>query len=208
MAAGVSPTTLAAVELNQVEPSLQVIARLASALGLRLSVRLYPGTGPLIRDHLQALMIQGLLTVLHERWTPRPEVAVYQPVRGVIDLVLSTAGGVIVACEAQSELRRLEQQVRWSQAKADALGAGTAHGEPASRIVGRLLLLRSTTRSRAIVTQHGQLIEAAYPARSVDAYAALTGLAPWPGDALLWCRIEAGTALLLQHPPRGVKVGR
>ena len=208
-AAGVSPTTLAAIEQDRVEPSLQVVARVATVLGLRLSVRLYPGTGPLIRDHLQALLIRALLSVLHERWTPRPEVAVYQPVRGVIDLVLSALRGNHIACEAHSELRRLELQVRWSQAEADALAAGTAGGEETTPgTVGRLLLLRSTSRTRAIVAQHGGLLAATYHSRSADAYAALTGEAPWPGDALLWCRIEGGSATLLEHPPRGIRVGR
>ena len=202
-AAGVSATTVGAIEREEAEPSLQIVARVAAVLGLRLSVRLYPGTGPLIRDHLQARMLGALIGITHERWVPRPEVPVHRPVRGVIDLVLDADDEPLVACEAHSELRRLEQQARWSRAKADALHASTAPRE-----VGRLLLLRSTVRTRAIVAQHPDYLAAAYPARAADAYASLAGEAPWPGDTLLWCRVEGTQATILERPPRGVTVGR
>jgi hypothetical protein len=118
--------------------------------------------------------------------------------------VLDALDEPLVATEAHSELRRLEQQVRWARMKADALHM--AH--EGRRSVGRLLLLRSTTRNRAIVSQHTELVAAAYPARVVDAYAALTGKAPWPGDTLIWCRLEGADASVLDRPPRGISVGR
>ena len=207
-AAGVSASTLRAIEQDDVEPSLQVLARLATVLGMSLSVRLYPGTGPLIRDHIQAAMIEALLEILHERWRPRPEVAVFRPVRGVIDLVLDATTEPLVACEAQSDLRRIEQQVRWSRTKADALQErprGRVGRQPDGRLTRRPapappLQLRErglSWRSTA------ELLRAAYPARARDAYAALTGESPWPGDALLWCRVEDGQATVLDRPPRG-----
>ena len=122
-AAGVSSATLSALELGRHDPSTEVLARVGAALGLDLSVRFYSGTGPLVRDHLQAAMIEALLGTLHERWRPSPEVWVTRPVRGVIDLVLEPTNSdePLLAVEAQSELRRLEQQLRWSGVKADAL---------------------------------------------------------------------------------------
>jgi hypothetical protein len=181
------------------------------ALGLSFSVRLYPGTGPLIRDHIQAAMIGALLTILHERWRPTPEVPVYRPVRGVIDLVLDDlVSATTVACEAQSELRRMEQQLRWSRAKADPLqDAREASGvEAVERSIGRLMLLRSSARTRAAVAEHASVVAAAYPARTTDAFAALARQAPWPGDALLWCRLERGDTEVMDRPPRGIRVGR
>jgi transcriptional regulator with XRE-family HTH domain len=228
VASGVTKSRLHDIEAGACQPRWETIGRISSVLGLRLSVALYPGTGPLIRDHIQASMLGALLASLDPRWRARPEVPVYQPVRGVIDLVLDDPGACLaVACEAHSELRRIEQQIRWARAKAGALGAlgaldGLApsigsgalragHGghptEPGRR-VSRLLLLRSTARSRAVVAQHGELIEAAYPACASEAHAALTGGTPWPGDALLWCRVEGEHASLLDRPPRGVSVGR
>ena len=207
-ASGVSASTLRAIEHDEVEPSLQVLARLATALGMSLGVRLFPGGGPLIRDHVQAAMIEALLSVLHPRWRPRPEVPVHRPVRGVIDIVLETDREPIVACEAYSELRRLEQQVRWSRVKADALEAVRDPAQASARAIGRLLLLRSTQRTRHAVDGYARFMAAAYPARARDAFAALSGEASWPGDAIVWCRVEGGSAEVLEHPPRGIAVGR
>jgi hypothetical protein len=181
-----------------------------------LSVRLYPGTGPLIRDHIQAAMIEALLDVLDERWRVAPEVWVHRPTRGVIDLVLEAgaepleagaepleAGAEpLIACEVQSELRRLEQQLRWSNAKADALG------QARGRSVSRLLLLRSTRRTRAIVGEFAATIQASVPANTTEAFTALAGRRPWPGPAIVWCDVTRSGTHVLPDPPRGVVVGR
>lgn len=207
-ASGVSVSTLRALERDEVEPSLQVVARLATALGMSLGVRLFPGGGPLIRDHLQAAMIEGLLSILHARWRPRLEVPVYRPVRGLIDIVLEADQEPFVATEAYSELRRLEQQVRWSRVKADALEAGLDPALASARSIGRMLLLRSSQRTRKAVDGYAHIMAAAYPARARDAFASLSGEARWPGDAIVWCRVESGVGTVLQHPPRGITVGR
>jgi transcriptional regulator with XRE-family HTH domain len=201
-AAGVSKSHVHAIETGLCEPKLETAARVGGALGLDLSVRFYPGTGPLVRDHLQAAMVEALLNVLHERWRRSLEVAVYQPVRGVIDLMLETEGEPLVACEAQSELRRLEQQLRWSRTKADALAE--ARGRP----VSSLLLLRSTRRNRAVVSEFAATVRAAFPASTSSALGSLSGASAWPGGAVLWCEIEQGQARVLARPPRNVAVGR
>jgi transcriptional regulator with XRE-family HTH domain len=113
--AEISHATLLGVERGTHDPSTEVLARVAAALGMDLAVRLYPGTGPLVRDHLQAAMIEALLGILHPRWRPTPEVWVTRPMKGVIDLVLEAtdaSDAPRIAVEAQSELRRMEQQVR------------------------------------------------------------------------------------------------
>ena len=115
LAAGISPSTQAAIETGTRSPSIEVLARVADALGARLGVRLFPGTGPRLFDHLQAGMLTALAQELHSRWDRRLEVAVYGQARGVIDLVLEDAGEpVVVACEAQSQLRRLFSAVAWA----------------------------------------------------------------------------------------------
>lgn len=197
-----SRSHLHAIETGATQARLEVLARAGAALGMDLSVRLYPNTGPLVRDHIQAAMIEALLRVLDERWQPSPEVAVYRPVRGVVDLLLDANTEPLVATEAQSELRRLEQQLRWSQAKADALAAVRARG------TSRLLLLRSTRATRTVVSAFEQTVRAVYPARSEDAYAALTNDHAWPGAAVLWCDIAQGRAHIRARPPRGISVGR
>ena len=90
-------------------------------------------------------MSEALIDILHPRWSPHPEVPVYRPVRGVIDLVLADpAARQVVASELQSQLRRIEQQIRWSVQKADALAA-LAEFEGAR--VSRLLVVRNTAAS-------------------------------------------------------------
>lgn len=184
------------------DPTTEVLARISAALGMDLSVRLFPGTGPLIRDHIQSSMVSMLVSMLADRWRPSLEVAVYKPVRGVIDVVLESEEPPLVACESQSELRRLEQHIRWSQAKAAALS------EARGTSVARLLLLRSTTRTRAIVSEHAALIAVAFPGRHAAAMAALTSDAPWPGDSIVWCTVAAGATTLLPSPPSGIPIGR
>jgi transcriptional regulator with XRE-family HTH domain len=209
-ACGLTKSHVHAVESARIEPGWEALSRIATVLGGELGVRYYQGTGPLIRDHIQTAMIGALLAILHERWRPRPEVAVHRPVRGVIDLVLDDmAGAVCLACEAQSELRRLEQQIRWAGAKADALRASRDGGRGvAERRVSRVLLLRSTQSTRAVVAEYADLLAAAYSARATDAYRALTSEASWPGDALLWCHVVGDQATVLDRSPRGIRVGR
>jgi transcriptional regulator with XRE-family HTH domain len=218
--AGIAGSTLGDIEAGRAVPSLEVLARVAAALGATLDLRLHPGTGPLVRDHLQSAMLEALLRRLDRRWRRRLEVAVYRPVRGVIDAVLEDPSEpVLVATEAQSELRRIEQQVRWSQAKADALAASHATtqvrpgpaadpgGGPAAP-VSRLLLLRSTRATRAVAHEYADLLAVSYPARHADLVAALTGSAPWPGSGIVWCVVEGGRGRLLDRPPRGITLGR
>lgn len=178
-AAGVSNATLSALERGTHDPTTEVLARVGAALGMDLSVRLYPGTGPLLRDHSQAAMIEALLRIRHVRWHPSLEVWVTRPLKGVIDLVLESAdpSDPLVTTEAQSELRRLEQQIRWTHAKSEALAE--AHGRTASP----LLLVRNTRAMRTVVAENTATLRTAYPARAADAFAALTGAAPWPGAA-------------------------
>lgn len=228
-AAGVAPSTLASIEAGAHSPTIEVLARVAATLGSSLAVRCYAGTGPRIVDHLQASMLQAMVADLHPRWRRRAEVAVYRPVRGVIDMVLEATHGIdVVSCEAQSQLRRLEQQVRWATMKADALeelittrlrhrdarpeaqgSSAPEIGPPRSPVrVSRLLLLRSTRANRHVVREFADLLATAYPARHEDLVASLTGDAPWPGHGLVWCSVEGGRAWLHARPPRGITVGR
>ena len=185
--AGVSPSLLSRLEAGECRPTLETYARIAAALGADLAARVYPQTGPRIRDRHQARMAEVLIGSLHPRWQVTPEVAVRSPVRGWIDLALHDPGAqLVVAGELESELRRLEQLIRWSAQKADAIGAGS-----------RLLVVRWTRHNRAAVEAARRLLREAYPADPRDALDALTGTATWPGPALVWARIDRGRADLV-----------
>lgn len=207
-ATGLDTSHLARVERADRDASLDAAVAIATALGHDLSIRLYPSSGPRIRDHVQARMIEALATILDPRWTPRLEVPVYRPTRGVIDIVLHDPGaGELVAGEGHSQLRAVESQLRRAAQKADALPS--ASGWPWSDLpepprVSRLLLLRSTDATRSLVRALPATFFAAYPARSEAAYAALTGTGRWPGAAILWVDVHGDRTRVLHGAPRGL----
>lgn len=190
--AGVDRRFLDRIEAGKERPSLETYQRLASALGVDLSTRLYPNTGPAIRDRLAAPMCELLLREAHPRFGRYTEVGVHRPSRGWIDVVLhEPRERVAIASELQSQLRRLEQLIRWQGTKAESLPSweGWPHlgEEPA---ISRLLVVRRTRATRAVATEFARQLRVAYPAHPDDALAALTGTAPWPGPALIWVALE------------------
>ena len=200
---------LSLIERGLREPSLVVLTAIADALGGSLSVRLYPGTGPRLRDPIQARITEALLRILDPRWTRSVEVPVHRPARGVIDAVLhDQAAGIIVATEVQSELRRLEQQVRWSNEKAESLPSADlwrfVDGTPR---IDRLLVLRSTRTNRHLAERFAETLRVAYPASPDEVYRALsTPDASWPGSALIWAEVDGDVARVLDRRPRRVKL--
>ena len=187
-ATGVDASFLGEIEAGTANPSTSTCARLALGLGADLPLRLYPTTGPTIRDRHQAAIAEITLGALHGRWSPYSEIAVRRPSRGWIDLGLhDSASRVFVATEIQSELRRLEQLLRWAEAKAAALPSWEGWlrlvPEPA---ISRLLIVRETRANRTISVEHRRLLRTAYPADGRDALDALRGTGAWPGAAILW----------------------
>ena len=178
-AAGIDPTWLGDAEDGRRGVSIEVLSRVSAALGSDLGLRVFPNTGPSIRDRFQAPMIEALLGVVSPAWERHVEVGVHRPVRGVIDLVLASPPlGRIVTVEAHSDLRRLEQQVRWAAEKSDALPSSTVWsaltiGGVVAAPPSRILLLRSTTTTRVLARTFAATLAAAYPANPADVLAAL-----------------------------------
>jgi transcriptional regulator with XRE-family HTH domain len=192
--AGVDLSYLYRIEDALERPSLDAYARLSRALGADLAARLYPNTGPAIRDRHQAPILEALVNFVGVRWQPFPEVAVRHPARGWIDLLLHARNEHwVVACEIESELRRLEQLFRWFGEKVRSLPSWEGWsqlgevGEPS-----KLLIVRSTRRTRTVGREFDHMLRTVYPAHPADALAALSGDLPWPGSALVWARVDAG----------------
>ena len=187
-AAGIDDSYLKRIEDGVAQPSVETCVRIGLALGADVVHRLYPTTGPTIRDRHQAAIAEALLGVTHSRWQPFAEIAVRRPSRGWIDLGLHAAAeGVFVAIEIQSDLRRLEQLVRWSEAKADSLPSwgGFVH-LGASTLVSRLLVVRDTRANRAVAAEFRRMLSVAFPANPHDAIDGLMTAARWPGASVLW----------------------
>jgi hypothetical protein len=154
-------------------------------------------------------MVETLLRSLCADWRPHVEVPVSRPARGVIDAVLERpAARLLVATEAYSELRRLEQQIRWSGEKAASLDSSDLVGPGQEVSVSRLLVLRSTAATRKLARDFDATLRAAYPARTVAVVASLREGAAWPGPGIVWIRIEGERVELIDGPPRGVMLGR
>jgi transcriptional regulator with XRE-family HTH domain len=209
---GIHKSHVARIEAGVARPTIDVLSTIGVALGADLSLRFFPGTGPRLHDRFQAPMIEALLRELDVRWLVELEVPVVRPSRGVIDLVLTDkANATVVAGEVQSELRRLEQQIRWSTEKAGGLASQLA-GNGETSVVGnvsRLLVLRSTAATREIARRYAMTLATAFPARSHDVFLALTtSSAPWPGAGIVWMNLHGRVATLMAFPPRGVAVGR
>ena len=211
-AAGVDPAYLGRIEAGDHDPGFRVLTAIGAVLGADVSLRLFPTTGPRIHDRSQAPMEECFLSTVHRRWIRSPEVIVVRPARGVIDLVLGELEErLLVASEFNSQLRRIEQQIRWHREKelslpsADLWPFMAAHGAPRT---SRLLVLRSTVELRQLASTYAETLRAAYPARTVDALASLTGTDPWPGAAVVWVHLHGRDARLMDGPPRGVALGR
>ena len=211
-AAGISPAHLCGIELGRSEASNAVLVSVADVLGADLSVRFYPGTGPRIHDHIQARIVESLIAAARPRWRSFLEVPVHRPARGYIDVVLDDASArQVVATEVHSDLRRLEQQLRWAHDKAGSLPSSDLWRRfPIPPQVASLLVLRSTTRTRTLVDQFAETFGATYPARAREVYDAITSDGPWPGDGLIWARVEGKPAnFSIGHQGRGVRaIGR
>ena len=211
-AAGIPQSFLSKIERGTVEASTAVLVAIAEVLGADLRIRLFPTTGPRIRDPLQAAIVEALLREAHPSWKRLVEVPVWRPARGVIDVVFAHPGDVVVATEVHSEIRRLEQQLRWGREKAEAVPSAVAwsmlsDGSQATRI-SQLLVLRNTRSNREAARAFEATLRAAYPAHTSDAIRALRDGGGWPGAAIVWADVRHGGAQLNAAPPRGVRLGR
>jgi len=158
-------------------------------------------------------MVEALLEMVDPSWHKLVEVAVRRPARGSIDVVLGRALSPVIATELHSDLRRLEQQLRWASEKAASLpsaDAWTLLTEGGSNVeISRLLVLRSTRTTRDLARAFARTLGTAYPARTDEPVAALVHAdRPWPGAALIWADVTSDLARILPTPPRGLDQGR
>lgn len=195
-AAGIPHSFLDRIRAGKAAPSIETYAKLAIPLGADLSTRLYANTGPTIRDRHQARILEALLPIAAPIWRPYTEVTIWRPSHGSIDLVLHRQNArVWIAVEIESELRRLEQTVRWSREKAESLPSSSIWsdadaGSAGAPKISRLLIVRRTRATQTVAREFSRQLAVAYPAHPEDALAALRGTAPWPGAALIWADIK------------------
>ncbi len=185
IAAGVPASYLRRILAGKARASLETYAKLAIPLGADLSARLYANTGPLVRDRHQARMTEALIGIVHPRWHVHLEVGVSRPSRGWIDAVLhDEPAGQVVAVEVESDMRRIEQQIRWSRMKADSLPSWVGWPAADAPAVSQLLVVRRTRATRQTMAEFAGQLAVAYPAHPEDVLRALRGPSAWPGATL------------------------
>ena len=156
-------------------------------------------------------MVEAFLRVTHARWQRYPEVPVQRPASGVIDRVLADPDAfLLIATEFKSQIRRLEQQLRWAMLKAEGLpattiGSSMPNGRPAK--IDRLLVLRSTDATRTLARDFANTISAAYPAQTKAVLSSLIDAGPWPGSGVIWMTNDQRGWHIMDRQPPGVRVG-
>ena len=153
-------------------------------------------------------MLEVLLGRLHPSWHPYTEVAVRRPSRGWIDAALhDPRESLLVATELQSELRRLEQIIRWSAEKAASLPSwdGWTHlgEEPqVSRPPDRAPYPGNPCHGCRVRAPAARGLPGASGRRPRRA----DGHRTWPGPALVWAMIDGERTRL--GPGRQAGTGR
>jgi len=160
-ALGTSDTWVGRLEHGDLATTVVDLARTSAAVGLRLSLKLYPG--PIrLRDGAQVALIERFLAELGGLWQARLEVPVGEPgdLRAV-DLVLGRSGRRI-AVEALTRLRDLQAQIR----------RGTLIQRDGN-FVRLILLIADTRANRGALREAERLVQEAFPVGTRGAMAAL-----------------------------------
>jgi transcriptional regulator with XRE-family HTH domain len=196
--AGVSQSYLSDLERgHETGASLEALASVAAALGAQLAAFVEAQPGAQAPRDLEHLRRQAMLIDLAGRggWRSSPEHAVaHMPHPRSVDVLLTRAARrEAVVSEVWDWLPDGGEAIRGLDLKTlavrDRLGAGW-------RVQG-LLLLRRTSRNRALVRAIAPLIEARYPASSASWLRALTdpGAAMPNADGFVWTSVD-GTRLI------------
>lgn len=180
---GVTRSVISKLELGYPGTTLRTRFRMATVLGADFRLSVYAGSGPLIRDSVQAGIVEHLLANTDRRWQRTLEAAVPGPGRRSVDLRLD-GQDAIVLIEVESHLGSIEEIIRELHSKRQAVGEARLGGS--RRPIHVVLCLPRTRHHLSILRAHPRTIAAAFPASSVDLYLALRDRSrPWPGDGLL-----------------------
>ena len=158
--------TSAGSELGPSALSQDALVAVAQSVGHDASVRLYPSSGPRVRDHVQVRMLEALLRALIRAGSAASRCPSIGRCAASSTSCLDDASPTSsFPAKAHSALHAVDAQVRWAAQKTDALPSATGwpwgiDGDPAR---SRLLLLRDTAANRALVGSAAAMFRAAYP---------------------------------------------
>ena len=188
-ALGIDRSVISRLERGDPQVGLPIRFCVAALLGAELKLNAYTRSGPLIRDTVQARIVEAILAWIDRRWRRSVEAHVPGADRRSIDLRLD-GPATVVLCEVESRVGSLEEIIRELHAKRDAVRAarGGAGGPP----IYAVLILPRSRHHLEIVRHHPRTIEAAFPMPSAAVEAALKDVTiPWTGDGILWTPVAA-----------------
>jgi transcriptional regulator with XRE-family HTH domain len=179
---GIPQSSISEIERGALAANLARHSRLAAAVGMQLSVRLYPNGQIGLRDSGQLSIAQLLIAQAHAAWRPILEHPIGQaPDLRAADLVLISSVEVIHV-EIERNLGDFQAQLRGGTLKRNDLA--TRYAQP----VRFVLVLPDTARLRRIVQAYAPAITAAMPRNSREVLTALRSGEPLGADGLLWVR--------------------
>lgn len=179
--ASVSSSTVVRVINGDGGVHLDTLCAVATAVGLRISVKAFPAESPSLRDTGQLTIAQYLIAQAHSSLRAALEVPVGEPFGRAIDLVFYSATEIKIN-EIERRLSDLQAPKRAAMLKRDALQA--RHDRP----VRLVLVVEDTRRNRALVEPHAALVRADLPATSAEILRALRTGTDLGRDGLLWVR--------------------
>lgn len=180
--AGLSQSTVSRIMGGRLVPSVDLMVRLAVAVGHRFTFKLYPQDGVGLRDSGQMSLAEVVRSEAHAIWHIQLEV----PIAAWPD---RRAGDMLLEQPRESDLIEIERgfydfqaQLRRAQLKRTALA------ERLGRRVNLLIGVPDTTSARRNLAPHQLLIRSAMPVTSRRAWSAIRSGEPVGGDALIWIR--------------------
>ena len=157
---GVSQPVVSRVERAERVATIETIALLCAALGLRLSIKLYPDGSP-VRDASQLRLLGRLRAQIHAIWVWASEVLVGTTGdQRAWDVRLSGPG--TIGIDAETRLHDLQALQRRCEAKARDSGV--------DRVV---LLVADTHHNRRVLCEHRETLRSTFPLDTKAVMAAL-----------------------------------
>lgn len=179
--AAVSRSTVLRVESGEPGVHLDTLAAVCDALGLNLSVKVFPAREPSLRDSGQLRIAQFICSQAGKAWKPRLEHATGDGPLRAADVVFFGADEII---DFEIERRPVDYQAQYRRIaeKRDALQ------RQFDRPVRLVMVVEDTRRSRSAVQPHLELIRLSLPATSADVWRSIRAGRPLGRDGLLWVR--------------------
>jgi hypothetical protein len=182
--ARVAPSTVKRVLDGDGGVHLDTLCAIADAIGLSLSVKVFPGPQPSLRDSGQLAIARHLIERCAPSYRTAIEVPVGDPYGRAADLVLF-GPDEIVHVEIERHIADLQAMLRAVSVKRDALQA--RHARPVRLVIA----IEDTRRNRTMMAPHRTVIASALPVGSGAVARAIRLGTVLGRDGIWWVRPPA-----------------